>query len=94
VHEPDRLVAECVSLASQQGIGRVASTNWPPSIQTLNPRHVFVNRGYVVIVTATGIGPNRGYLVITEGAPPADMMGGRDAKPTEDARILAYADRE
>ena len=70
------------------------STNWSPSIQALNPHRVFVGKGYVEIVTATGIGPSRGYLVITEGAPSTDMLRGRDTKPTKDPRILAYADRE
>lgn len=77
VSNPNTLLTECATLVDRPG--QVEEPNWPPSVQSFNPRGVYVLDDCVAVtISGGGIGAGWGYLVYPDGrsdtTPPSELL--------------------
>ena len=72
ITDAELLKGECRALVlSGDGLTReIPKKDWPVSVRELNPRGVFTDDGFVeVLVSSGGIGPSRGFYILTSSRP-------------------------
>ena len=70
--DAEQLKSECrILFLSNNGRTReVPIEEWPDSIKALTPRGVSIDYGFVeILISSGGIGPSRGFYVITSNKP-------------------------
>jgi hypothetical protein len=93
IADAELLRSECRALfLSKNGLAReIPKKDWPDSIRTLDPRGVFIDDGFVeVLVSSGGIGPSRGFYILTSSKPLPFVIDGATIFRTEHEGVYRF----